>query len=75
VTEIYGRHDSVSFRRVVAVGDAKSDLRLSGSGKVTIYGAVTLMDVGLAVVAIGIGNAKGRGNSYVQGLGHIRLQD
>lgn len=63
MTEIYGRHDSVSFRRVVAVGDAKSDLRLSGSGKVTIYGAVTpdgCGNLGLAAVAIGMGNAKGR---------------
>jgi hypothetical protein len=59
VTEIYGRHDSVSFRRVVAVGDAKSDLRLSGSGKVTPDGCGNL---GLAAVAIGMGNAKGRGN-------------
>jgi hypothetical protein len=47
------------------VGDAKSDLRLSGSGKVTIYGAVTpdgCGNLGLAAVAIGMGNAKGRGN-------------
>jgi hypothetical protein len=38
-------------------------LRLSGSGKVTIYGAVTPDGCGnLGLAAVAIGNAKGRGN-------------